>query len=229
MRDQKNMAGRKRRPPLLQAAAAMIVVALAAGLFHEAAVSRSRGKAEDCVAALQAGRNVGSCVLYEDRPDVYVFLTAAHVLGDAQEVFITFAGGSVTGGTVLTLSEEEDVAAVLVQKDEVPAKLQKKLTPCLREKWAYDALEQGTPVTCRGAKTDGSALVYEGTVGDRWRYASDFDLSMLYLYCRADAGMSGGAALDDKGRFLGLILGGNGSETVCLPLPAVENWAARLF
>ena len=48
---------------------------------------------------------------------------------------------------------------------------------------------------------------------------------MIYNYCKAKAGMSGGGTYDEHGHCIGMITGGLADETASLPMQSIrEEW-----
>ena len=74
--------------------------------------------------------------------------------------------------------------------------------------------------------TDGVACnIYEGMVADPWYYFDEFGSYMIYNYCKAKAGMSGGGTYDEHGHCVGMITGGHDEETASLPVQNIlEEW-----
>ena len=52
---------------------------------------------------------------------------------------------------------------------------------------------------------------------------------MIYNYCKAKGGMSGGGTFDEHGHYIGMVTGGYDDETASLPLSIILEERDRLF
>ncbi len=175
------------------------------------------------IVSLQAGNRNGSGVVYEISHGQVYIITAAHVLEDAETIFVTFPDGSVADAGSLGSLDPEDVDFALIRLElgQLAWGTRRRLRAVCTSVSRYKDLRQYDRTINCGAATDGSLVAYSGQVGSAGWQADEGGL-LLYQYCRADAGMSGGASLDGFGYFQGMILGGNGQESVSLPLPEVQ-------
>ena len=166
---------------------------------------------------LEAGRSVGSGVIYSAEEGTMVILTAAHVLTDADgRVEITFVDGWKTESTDFFLWEQADVAQIRLPLEQIPEERLKEYRLANVDRDAYDKLRTGDGCIVMGSKTGVAEEAYEGIVLDAWIYMEDYGHHMVWVKAYGKPGMSGGGLFDQQGHFLGILSG----------ISEDEEWAA---
>ena len=86
----------------------------------------------------------------------------------------------------------------------------------------YQLLLPGDEIFVIGSATGTGNDYYEGTIGNVSYYFPEFEANMLYGYCQAVPGMSGGGTFDKEGHFIGMLTAGTASgEIASLPLETI--------
>ncbi|RKM58526.1 serine protease [Butyrivibrio sp. XB500-5] len=164
----------------------------------------------------------GHVVNYEDSRDV----SSAADTGSTQaqqKVFspcaITFHDGLVAKGRVIKYNEEKDIALIRIKRNDMK-KASKEQGFEGKNSFDYESvrLSKEAPLShddifIMEAKT-GTASV--GTIESVDEFIPDFDMNMIYCLCDVDPGMSGSGLFDNKGHYLGILLGGSDEGCVCL-------------
>lgn len=180
---------------------------------------------KDCVVRIQMGNAHGSGIVWEITPEQIIVVTNRHVLDYWKEdnSYVHFLQGCDVDAQILGVSEQFDAGFVAVDCGQLTyEKLQEIRYACADEE-AYDSLQPGDLMFLIDPGTVGEqAQYYEGSVGDSYRYIEDFDAYMLYGYCFAKAGMSGGGTFDGQGYLIGMTTGGTPqNEAASVPLPDI--------
>ncbi len=162
---------------------------------------------------LQAGKYLGSGVLYRQEEDSLLILTAGHVLSDAKDgVRVTFADGWEVETGDYQVADAADLAAVRVPLSEIPA--DRAETYCLVnvDKQIYDGMQAEDGCIAMGCRTGVAEDAYEGILLEPWIYMEDYGQYMMWVSAAGKPGMSGGGLFDRRGRFLGILSGRNDEE-----------------
>jgi len=77
-------------------------------------------------------------------------------------------------------------------------------------------------ISIYGLDTGIANELYSGVVVSTDIYVTNLDSNMIYCYCYAQPGMSGGGIFDSKGHYIGMLTGGTSNdEAVAVRLPDV--------
>lgn len=176
-------------------------------------------KARACVVQIRIGGYYGSGVLWDIREGKLVVASNAHLLKEGQEGQLTFRTGVSVEGKVIGISDTKDIGFM-----EVP------LTSLVREDWFFmrfaeqngeidEELEINDTIFVIGSASGAGEDYYEGTIGSVSYYFPEFQSDMLYGYCKAVPGMSGGGTFDEQGNFIGMLTAGTEEgEIASLPV-----------
>ena len=192
------------------------------------------------VVTVKCGDVQGSGNIWQISPTYVDIITAGHVVAyegsqdassaaDAgstqaqQKVFspcdITFHDGLVVEGRVIKNNEEKDIALIRVKRNDMK-KASKEQGFEGENSFDYESvrLSKEAPLShddifIMEAKT-GTASV--GTIESVDEFIPDFNMNMIYCLCDVDPGMSGSGLFDNKGHYLGILLGGSDEGCVCL-------------
>lgn len=172
---------------------------------------------------LEAGRYMGSGILYKQEEDVLLILTAAHVLSDAADgVKITFVDGWVTESADFELSELADMAVVRLPMAQIPPERLGEYFLANVDKNIYDKVVAEDGCIVMGCRTGVAEDAYEGIVLEPWIYMEDYRQFMMWVSAAGKPGMSGGGLFDRRGRFLGILSGrSEDGEWAVVPLSFV--------
>ena len=169
---------------------------------------------------LEAGRYLGSGILYKQEETSLVILTAAHVLLDVAEVVkVTFADGWVFESMDFELSRMADLAVVRVPLDQIPPDQATGYYLANVDKTIYDNILPEDGCIVMGCRTGVAEDAYEGFVLEPWVYMEDYSQYMMWISAAGKPGMSGGGLFDRRGHFLGILSGRNeDGEWAVVPL-----------
>ena len=169
---------------------------------------------------LEAGRYLGSGILYKQDETSLVILTAAHVLLDVAEVVkVTFVDGWVAESTDFELSWTADLAVVRVPLDQIPPDQATDYYLANVDKTIYDNILPEDGCIVMGCRTGVAEDADEGCVLEPWVYMEDYSQYMMWVSAAGKPGMSGGGLFDRRGHFLGILSGRNeDGEWAVVPL-----------
>ena len=187
-------------------------------------------KARACIVQINMGAYYGSGVIWDLQDENIIIVSNKHLLQNGQNGLVTFGNGVSTEGTVLGVSDTLDIGFM-----EVP------LVSLEREDWLslrfadknvenYELLLPGDEIFVIGSATGTGQDYYEGTVGNVSYYFPEFEADMLYGYCEAVPGMSGGGTFDKEGHFIGMLTAGTeNGEIASLPLKTMMEEYEKLL
>lgn len=188
---------------------------LLARLVRESAYEKARAS----VVQIRIGGYYGSGVLWDIWEDSLIVASNAHLLQEGQEGQLVFRTGVSVEGTVIGISDTTDIGFM-----EVP------LASLEREDWLFmrfaeqngnisEKLEVNDGIFVIGSASGAGEDYYEGTIGSVAYYFPEFQSDMLYGYCKAVPGMSGGGTFDIQGNFIGMLTAGTEEgEIASLPV-----------
>jgi len=199
-------------------------------LFTMLAKESASEKACAAIVQINMGTYYGSGVLWDIREDNLVIASNAHLLKEGKSGEVIFRSGTKAEGVVAGFSDTRDIGFM-----EVP------LLELDREEWLllrfadknlknYDALLAGDELFVIGSATGAGQDYYEGTVGKVSYYFPEFQSDMLYGYCKAVSGMSGGGTFDRAGHFIGMLTAGTKEEEIAsLPVAIVMEEYKKIY
>ena len=164
----------------------------------------------ESVVEIQIGRSIGSGVIVS--PDGYL-LTAAHVIGDADEAWVRTTRGPQLPATVIRSDSRHDVALLRVEGRE---------HSCSAVRGTESDLELGRGVFGINVSVGdrGIPTVTRGVVSG---YADLQSRRLIQTDVAANPGSSGGPLIDDEGRVVGITVEkivGEGFEGLVFAVPA---------
>jgi S1-C subfamily serine protease len=177
-------------------------------------------KAGSAVLAVHARRRIPASGVHW-RPGIVV--TASHVLERDEEITVTLPGGRTAGATLAGRDPSTDLAILKIEDSKLP----------VAELGDITTLKVGHWVLAAGRTSEGgsrASLALVGVVGPAWRTWSG---GLLDHTVRLDRNLhpnfSGGPAVDDQGRMLGINTSAlSRYAAVVIPASTVERVAAEL-
>ncbi len=162
----------------------------------------------------------GSGNIWRISPTYIDVITAGHVANEGN-ADITFYDGLTAQGSVIRFNDEKDIALIRIKQKELKkAAKEQGYSEDSSFDLPYESVRAAkyTPLShddifIMEAKT-GTASV--GTIESVDEFIPDFDMNMIYCLCDVDPGMSGSGLFDNKGHYLGILLGGSDEGCVCL-------------
>lgn len=183
------------------------------------------------VVQIDAGGVTGSGIIFEQREDSLVIVTAAHVLQTATDtVEIIFADDYVAESASYTLSQTSDIAFADVPLETIPKEHLQKYKSVKTDKQRFDALTEGEGMLLRGIPDSGGIQEVNGTLIYPWIYAEDFNQYMMLIRGEILPGMSGGGAFDSAGNFAGVLCGVSETrEIAAVPLSIILSEYSLIY
>lgn len=173
---------------------------------------------ENTVVHIQCETLQGSGVIYNADQDQVIVATAAHVVKDAQEVWI----GSQKVNHIYLVEGLDLVFLVLEDVNIMEGvKLPHSYT---------DQAADRQDLILRGYDSIGNYVEISGKFKENWIYVEDFQCHMMIAEAQATPGMSGGGVFDQNGVFQGIICGIDQEGNVAiLPASVIASEYAVLF
>jgi len=173
---------------------------------------------ENTVVHIQSENLQGSGIIYNVWQEQIVVATAAHVVKNAQEVWI----GSQKVSHVYSV---EGLDLVFLVVEDVNTMEGVKLTHS-----HTDQAADRQDLILRGYDSTGNYVEISGKLKENWIYVEDFQCHMMIAEADATPGMSGGGVFDQNGVFLGIICGIDQDGNVAiLPASVIASEYAVLF
>ncbi len=184
-------------------------------------VSQSIRNSMPTVVQIRTGNYLGSGIILEIREDTLLIASNRHQLAGQEFSSIRLYNGAEVAGRRIYLSDSVDVGFVLADISQLSYERRAKLRSVAIREGCNEQLAKEDRIFMIGS-TDGVASnIYEGIVADPWYYFDEFGSHMIYNYCKAKPGMSGGGTYDEHGHCVGMITGGHEEETASLPMQSI--------
>ncbi len=194
---------------------------------------------------VESGDLLGCGSIWEIADDVITVITALHVIADEGDISVIFPNGAMlraevlekdaskdycflkvfTGDDLVRTQVKEEVQSGAATQDKSPGLTSISLADSLPQ--AGQTVFMALPFSSESDTIGNVGLmpaslpdsVYVGTVINPRVYSRDFGMDVILCSIGVVEGMSGGGLFDEKGKYLGLLLGGNGdSAGVFLPV-----------
>lgn len=160
----------------------------------------------DVVSDGMAGQGLGSGVIFKEEDNHYYIITNAHVVADAQTIYLFTSEGDMVEMQLIGSDEESDLAVVSLDKSKLTPAVASSLT--IAELGDSDQLRSGQIAIAIGSPR---SLAYQNsvTVGVVSYPKRELTLSTTpSTYIQTDAainpGNSGGGLFDEEGRLIGI-------------------------
>lgn len=186
-------------------------------------IALSAQNVQPSVVRIQTGNFTGSGIILEVLEDSLLIASNRHQLISQEFSVIRLYNGEGVSGKRIFLSEEYDLGFVRADISSLSYESRKELRSIRMDEKCERALDRGTKMFFVGS-TDGVACnIYQGSVADAWYYFDEFGSYMIYNYCTAKPGMSGGGTYDEHGHCIGMVTGGHDDETASLPMKLIRR------
>lgn len=173
--------------------------------------------------AVSCGDLYGCGTIYGSDSDCLIIVTAAHVLSDhtldqGKEISVTPKNSDPITANLLNQFDDLDIAFLSIEKKAVA--VETGILPSQSPAPA-SAPVSGDAVYFVDA---GVPEIYAGSIASPSIFSEDLGMDVIYCYCAVTPGMSGTGLFDEKGHYLGILLGGSeNAEAVCLEASKVRN------
>lgn len=187
-------------------------------------------KAKACIVQINMGTYYGSGVIWDLQDGNMIIVSNTHLLQNGQSGIVTFCNGVSTEGTVKGVSDTLDIGFMEVSMSSLEREDWLSLRFADKDVENYQLLLPGDEIFVIGSATGTGQDYYEGTVGNVSYYFPEFQSDMLYGYCKAVPGMSGGGTFDKEGHFIGMLTAGTeNGEIASLPIEIVLEEYEKLL
>ncbi len=188
-------------------------------------MSQSIRNVMPAVVQIRTGRFLGSGIILEIGEDTLLIASNRHQLQSQEYSLIRLYNGEEVAARRVYLSDTYDLGFALADISGLAYEERRQLCAVSMRETCEDGLIRGTEMFLIGSADGVACNIYEGTVVDPWYYFEEFGSYMIYNYCKAKAGMSGGGTFDEHGHCIGMITGGFEQETASLPMACIrEEW-----
>lgn len=192
-------------------------------------ISESIQNVLDGIVQIQEGIYRGSGTIVSVREDSVIVASNKHLLSHQEFAAVKFHNGEKANGRRLAMSDAYDLGFLTVDISNWDYEQRAKLRCVVYSAEKESRLKAGDAMFVVGS-TDGVAVnIYQGSVADPWYYFDEFDSYMVYNYCNAKGGMSGGGTFDRSGYYIGMITGGIDGETASLPAKIIQSEMQKLI
>ena len=216
---------------------------LAADSFQTGDVNAAFVLVRPCIVQMHINGSYGSGTIYSIEEDYITIITNRHVLdnwNDGDNRYVIFYDGAVVAPELVGVSEDVDVGMIRVQIADIPYEELIHYRSINYSESIFDQLDADENVfsigsdneirlsvdddriSIYGQNTGIANSVYSGVVVSTDIYVTNLDKNMVYCYCYAAPGMSGGGMFDSFGHYIGMLTGGTANEeAVAIRLPDV--------
>lgn len=185
----------------------------------------------------------GSGTIYSIEKDYITIISNKHVLEDwnkGTNNYVIFYDGAVTNAELIGLSDSTDLGMIRVDTSELMYEELIHYRSINYDESVYDSLVtddtvftigsdmlikntvEDDKVSIYGINSGIGSSLYSGVLVNSDIYVTNLDRNMIYCYCYAQPGMSGGGIFDGYGHYLGMLTGGTSDdEAVAVRLPDV--------
>lgn len=185
----------------------------------------------------------GSGTIYSIEKDYITIISNKHVLEDwnkGTNNYVIFYDGAVTNAELIGLSDSTDLGMIRVDTSELMYEELIHYRSINYDESVYDSLVtddtvftigsdmlikntvEDDKVSIYGINSGIGSSLYSGVLVNSDIYVTNLDRNMIYCYCYAQPGMSGGGIFDVYGHYLGMLTGGTSDdEAVAVRLPDV--------
>ncbi|MBE5836265.1 MAG: trypsin-like peptidase domain-containing protein [Butyrivibrio sp.] len=185
----------------------------------------------------------GSGTIYSIEKDYITIISNKHVLEDwnkGTNNYVIFYDGAVTNAELIGLSDNTDLGMIRVDTSELMYEELIHYRSINYDESVYDSLVtddtvftigsdmlikntvEDDKVSIYGINSGIGSSLYSGVLVNSDIYVTNLDRNMIYCYCYAQPGMSGGGIFDGYGHYLGMLTGGTSDdEAVAVRLPDV--------
>ncbi len=188
---------------------------------EESASWNSYGQVRNSIVKIDMGDLSGSGVVLEITDTQFVIVSCGHLLETYDSGVVTFSNGAVTVGWVKGISQKYDAGIMVVDVEDVEKEKRGYIKAVPYDADVFAQVKEGDTIFQVGSSSGVAADFYIGTLSAKEWFFEEFDEYMLYNFCKATPGMSGGGCFTEEGYLIGLVSGSYMEESCALPLPAI--------
>jgi len=186
-------------------------------------VSKASQNVMPSVVQIKEGNYWGSGCILDIGDDYVILVSNKHLLIHRNYSAVYFYNGKMGLGKALWLSPTADLGFAKVDISDWSYEDRRKLRKIRINDRSASNLKRGDRIFMIGSSDGVACNVSHGTVANPLYYVAEFGSDMVYNYCKAKPGMSGGGTFNEYGHYIGMITGGAQDETVSVPVRMIEE------
>ncbi len=187
------------------------------------AAEQAIGNVMPSIVRIQTGQFTGSGMILEISEDTLFIVSNKHQLFSQEFSGVQLYNGETVSGRRVYLSKDYDLGFLAADISGMSYEKRGQLRCIRAEADCEEALVRGTEIFLVGSADGVACNIYRGEIADPWYYFDEFGSYMIYNYCTAKAGMSGGGTYDTHGHCIGMVTGGHDDETASLPMSLIRK------
>lgn len=204
---------------------------------------KSRELTKKCVVRLDIRQDdvvyYGSALLWDTDGNKMILATAGHLLESGQLEKICFPDGISIEWNMDSAGQQKEIECYIhktydVGFLEIPVSRltdlglhisgeKRKIALVSLHQRIFDTMDEDSALYLTASTETGAGdIILDAVLLEKERYQPDFEIGMMILQCDALAGMSGGGIFDGYGHLAGMVIGGNGMETVAVSMERIN-------
>lgn len=191
------------------------------GIQENSEAWQSYNQVRNSIVKIDMGEISGSGVVFTIDEDEIVIVSSGHLLEQYDSGIVTFSNGAIAVGWVQGISSASDVGFMTVLISDLDEEKTSRIETVKYDLEYFEKITDGTEIFQVGSTSGVAADFYLGSISAKEWYFEEFDSYMLYNFCKATPGMSGGGCFTNDGKLIGLVSGSYMEESCALPLPAI--------
>lgn len=178
-------------------------------------VEKKQDADRSVVVTVSCGGIQGSGVIYKITEHTISILSVKHILSAGTKVFVTFQDGNMICGEVTYLSEQHDFGFAEIETKSLSKSQLKKITEVQKD--MNTTLDKNEKIYCLVTDADKNLQRLDGIFLTE-EFVPDVNDTVLITDCIVSHGMSGGGLFNEQGIFMGILLAGNGTSSIFMPV-----------
>ena len=175
----------------------------------------------NAIVKIDMGEYSGSGVILRIDEEKILIVSSGHLLSHYESGAVCFTNADVAVGWVKGISQESDVGFMEVYTSDLDKSRLAYLKQATYDIEVAQNLKKQDAIFQVGSTSGVAADVYEGSVASTEWYFEEFEDTMIYNYCKATPGMSGGGMFTNQGYLVGIVSGSYLEESCALPLSSI--------
>lgn len=202
----------------------------------------------NCVARLDMEQNgviyYGSALLWDVQDEYLILVTAGHLLEQGKLNTICFPDQDMTEISIessqrdfaLQYSTKYDTGFLkiplewLEQEGIIGENAEGEIRLVSLHQRIFNTIDSYSDLHLTASSAEGAGdAALDAVLVEKSESLPEWDPELMIMQCKAEAGMSGGGVFDAYGHLVGMILGGNGTETAVLSMEKINAAYLELY
>ncbi len=173
----------------------------------------------ECIVQVQTDDRRGSGILWEKQENIWIFVTAAHVVDGTEQAEVYFVPEDEIYAAQVQCVQGLDLAFLKVETTYITQEIMENY-----EEVDIISSKEEMQIVAKGYSALAKMQNYDGVIQNTWIYTEDFENYMLCCKCEAQAGMSGGGIFTKEGELTAIICGQNEHGLLAgIPVAVLES------